>query len=140
MRGLWSDDYGMHDHEYTPPPSCLDPHLFFKSLTFGGLHCFAYFRELLYVFMYMVSVRITFLFHWEGGGVVLLCCFPLLLSFVARPLITHPFRDGAPFLLLTETLLTFRCLSRFVYAALKTVDISYSRPVSPSVATTHLLV
>ena len=19
MRGQWSDDYGMHDHEYTPP-------------------------------------------------------------------------------------------------------------------------
>ena len=23
MRGLWSDDYAMHDHEYTPPRSCL---------------------------------------------------------------------------------------------------------------------
>ena len=20
MRGQWSDDYGMHDYEYTPPP------------------------------------------------------------------------------------------------------------------------
>ena len=24
MRGQWSDDYGMHDHEYTPPPPLAD--------------------------------------------------------------------------------------------------------------------
>ena len=23
MRGQWSDDYGMHDHEYTPPSDVL---------------------------------------------------------------------------------------------------------------------
>ena len=34
----------------------------------------------------------------------------LLLDLVLSPLTTHPFRDGAPFLLLTETPPTFGCL------------------------------
>ena len=35
----------------------------------------------------------------RGGGGLLICC----LALVIRPLTTHPFRDGAPFLLLIET-------------------------------------
>ena len=45
----------------------------------------------------------------------------LLLALVVRALTTHPFRDGAPFLLRTERPLTFgRSLRFFSYITLKT--------------------
>ena len=55
-------------------------------------------------------------------------------------LTTHPFRDGAPFLLQIEThhqhwaLITF-----FPYMTRKHFPLSYPLPVSPSVATIYLL-
>ena len=70
-----------------------------------------------------------------GGGAYLLCCLPW--SFGHRL-----FRDGAPFLLLIETPLTFgRSFCFFHILHIEAVCLSYPRPVSPSavMATMYLL-
>ena len=63
----------------------------------------------------------------------------LLLALVIWPLTTHPFRDGAPFLLLRETPPTFGvCYASSVYY-IQIVCLSYTSPVSPSAATIYLV-
>ena len=54
--------------------------------------------------------RVQLLYTWGGGGGT-----HLLLALVIRPLTTHPFRDGAPFLLLIGTPPTFGRSLRFFY-------------------------
>ena len=62
-----------------------------------------------------------------------------LRALVIWPLTTHSFRDGAPFLLLTETPPTFGRSLRFFHVLIETVCLSYPRPVSSSAATICLL-
>ena len=57
---------------------------------------------------------------------------------VIWPLTTHPFRCGAPFLLLNETPPTFGRSSRFFQIFHRTFCLSYPLSVSPSVAIIYL--
>ena len=69
-------------------------------------------------------------------GVLIWC----LLAFVVRPLVMHPFRDGAPLVLLTETPSTSRrSLSVFRVLRLAFCFNPIPFPVSPYVATIYLL-
>ena len=76
----------------------------------------------------------TDFFFLGGGGT------HLLLALAIWPLTTHPFRDGAPFLLLIETPPTFgRSLRFFHIYYIENACLSYPRPASPSAATIYLL-
>ena len=70
--------------------------------------------------------------RWEGRTY-------LLLALVMWSLTTHPFRDGAPFLLLIETSPTFGAHYAFSVYYIETVCLSYPRPASSSAATIYLL-
>ena len=62
----------------------------------------------------------------------------MLLTLVISPLTTHPFRDGAPFLLLVETPPTFwRALRLFCVFCVKNGCLPHPFPIFPHVDT-HL--
>ena len=74
----------------------------------------------------------------EGGEGAGAGASHLLLALVIWPLTTHPFRDGAAFLLLIETQKLGPHYVVFIYD-MKPVCIPYPLPVSPSVATIYLV-
>ena len=63
----------------------------------------------------------------------------MLLALVTSTLTTHPFPDGASFLLLIETPPTFGRSLRFSICYMETLCLSYLLSVSPSVATIYLV-